>query len=346
MTEQRKVIIYTEKSFLPEGKQPVILLYPFWEHPQSDVNDPDHGRFDDYLKNGKKLFDITDQPASADVFLMPFEFSFDEKTVIMTKELAAKAKQHGKKLMIFFNSDLDMEIPIENAIIFRTSFYKHLQKTYEYAFPGWSVDFMKLNNTADADRSYSDKPIISYCGYVDYITLAEKYNIRRIIKKAISKPDSPENIGPNLRGKAVRTLLKSDRVKTNFVIRNGFWAPGMDKKKAREEYVNNIFQSDYALVARGGGNFSYRLLEVLSCGRIPVFINTDCVLPFDQYIDWKNYVLWIEEKDLNSIGERLLEFHKKMTPEELKKKKEECRKLYETWLSPLAFFSNIHKCLN
>ena len=31
-----------------------------------------------------------------------------------------------------------------------------------------------------------------------------------------------------------------------------------------------------------------------------MFINTDCVLPFDEIIDWKKYVIWVDEKEMSS----------------------------------------------
>lgn len=67
--------------------------------------------------------------------------------------------------------------------------------------------------------------------------------------------------------------------------------------------------SDYVLCARGG-DFSYRLYETLSYGRIPVFVDTDCVLPYDSEIKWKDYCVWVDEKEVNRIGERSRSFMK------------------------------------
>ncbi len=333
-------------SLIPKGKTHATILSPFLGNVEVDTNDTEYGRFDEYTANGQDVFLLTEIPTEADFFLLPFEFSFAAEDINVAKQFSEMAKEYDKKLLIFFNSDSVEPIQIDNSIVFRTSFFKSLQKNNEFAIPGWSVDFMKSKEINSFNDSYSNQPSISYCGYVDYLTFTERFSIEKVIKKLKKRSVITKEIGPGLRGKAVRTLLKSDQIKTNFIIRNGFWAPGMDKKKARQEYISNIFQSDYALVARGKGNFSYRLYEVLSCGRIPVFINTDCVLPFDTIIDWKKYVVWIEENDIDTIAERLIEYHKKLTVEELRNKQVDCRKLYEDWLSPNAFFSNIHKCLN
>src|SRR4051812_44384970 len=132
-----KTKIYTAKSYLPAGKHPTILLYPFWEHPQSTPDDPDHGRFDDYIRHGEQVFEITDDPASAAVFLLPFDFSPDERSIAIATELTDTAKAYGKRLMIFINSDLDFDVPLDNVVVFRTSLYKSRQKPHEFAFPGW-----------------------------------------------------------------------------------------------------------------------------------------------------------------------------------------------------------------
>jgi hypothetical protein len=153
--------------------------------------------------------------------------------------------------------------------------------------------------------------------------------------------------GSELRGKVIRLLQKSDDVYTNFIIRQGFWGgkkgPATDKLALRREFANNILGSDYALAVRGTGNFSYRLYEVLSCGRIPLFINTDCVLPFEEVIDWKKKFVWIEEADLDQVELRIKAFHDNMDPDEYLARQHEMRSLYEEWLSPTGFFRNIHR---
>ena len=58
-----------------------------------------------------------------------------------------------------------------------------------------------------------------------------------------------------------------------------------DMKVTTLEYYENIKNSDYVLVFKRTGNFSIRLYETLMMGRIPIFINTDCLLPFNNHIN-------------------------------------------------------------
>ena len=104
-----------------------------------------------------------------------------------------------------------------------------------------------------------------------------------------------------------------------------------------------MIDSDYVLCVRGDGNYSIRFYETLCCGRIPVFINTDCVLPYDFEIDWKDYCIWINQNELHLIDEKIAEFHEKISDKDFIDLQHECCKLWKNWLSPEGFFTNFHK---
>ena len=110
-----------------------------------------------------------------------------------------------------------------------------------------------------------------------------------------------------------------------------------------------MIESDYALAARGSetwgpsaGNFSYRLYEILSCGRPPLFVNTDCVLPYDGEIDWTEFTVWIEERELESIANRLVEFHAVLDDDAYAELQHRCRQVWIDYLSPHGFFRHLH----
>jgi hypothetical protein len=153
-----------------------------------------------------------------------------------------------------------------------------------------------------------------------------------------------------IRTAALRALDHDPAVETNFLRRSQFLGgalPGgtLDPKmmlRAREEYVRNMFESDYVLCARGAGNFSYRLYETLSCGRIPVFVDTDCVLPYDFLVDWRDYCVWIDHEEIDRAGERLADFHERLTEQEFADLQRSCRRLWEEYVRPVGFFSKFH----
>src|SRR5262249_33050404 len=150
------------------------------------------------------------------------------------------------------------------------------------------------------------------------------------------------------RRQAIDALKHSDLVDTNFLLRSEFWAGALGTNRenlqnVRRAYADNIAASDYTLCVRGAGNFSYRLYEVLSCGRIPVFVDTDCVLPYQDFVDWKKYCVWVDADELNSMGERIAEFHERLSPGDFVDLQHACRKFWIRWLSPEGFFANFYR---
>ena len=66
-------------------------------------------------------------------------------------------------------------------------------------------------------------------------------------------------------------------------------------------FFQNISDTDYTICIRGTGNFSQRLYEVLAFGRIPIFIDTDSILPYDEIINWRDYCVWVKPDELGVV---------------------------------------------
>jgi hypothetical protein len=352
MKINNRLNIFSDKRYLRENDKHVFLLYPFWGLLPEPQGDKDEGRFDQYCLSGKDIFNMVSSIAEADIVILPFEWRSKDQwksqyDVYLNniRRIAEEAGAANKRLVIFFNNDSRELIPVENTIVFRTSFSRSARRANEFALPGWSVDFLPryLNDTLPV-RKKSAQPTVGYCGYVDYEHTINHYRIISGMKRIIGKgPSQEERIAAGIRGSAVRALRRDKRLTINFVRRKGF--SGCCEHNLRQEYVKNIVESDYALVARGAGNFSYRLYEVLSCGRIPVFIDTDCVLPFDNIIDWKKHAVWVDIKDIDNIGQIVIKFHETITESEFEELQHAIRKVYEEWISPTGFFSNLWRCL-
>ena len=142
--------------------------------------------------------------------------------------------------------------------------------------------------------------------------------------------------------------MESDRrLEADFVLRRGFWGGASQApsslRHARDEYVRNMLDSDYVLCVRGIGNFSYRLYETLSMGRIPVFVDTDCVLPLEFDVDWREHCVWVDESEIDQIGDRVLEFHESVDDDEFEERQHACRDLWAKRISPQGFFASFHR---
>ena len=216
--------------------------------------------------------------------------------------------EEEKPVLIFYNDDNDKPISSKlpnNFYIFRTSFYKSLKSRNEIALPAWSEDFKDYINV----RSKNKVPIVSFCG-------------------AITHP---------VRSTAINQLQNKENIKTNFIIRNQFWAGAPHNKQARMEYIENIKHSDLVLCCRGAGNFSFRLYETLSMGKIPIIVNTDLCLPCDDVIEWDRFIVTSD----NNIVDSILKFWSNTTKNEYIELQDYSRKIYDEYISPSGFTNYI-----
>lgn len=275
------------------------------------------------------------------------------------KDLIDAAEVHKKKLLVFQVSDSDKEIPVTNAVFFRTSLYKSRQRENEFALPGSDSDLLKEFKQNKLEiRKKQARPNVGFIGSSKplNITLLDLYRSSlNLANQFLGKfdlsvmPRHQWSAGQILRKKALQELLKNKSINTDFsVVIRGYLNQTSAKKRElnKNRFVNNIFNNDYILCARGAGNYSFRFYETLSSGRIPLFVNTDCVLPFDSIIDWKKYCVWVEESDINKIDQILLDFHNDLSNDDFEYLQFKIRKLWEDMICSSAFFNNFDKCLN
>ena len=199
-------------------------------------------------------------------------------------------------------------------------------------------------------RQKSDVPVIGFDGIANYpkpklIVTIIKNLLQYASYKLLDAKIKPEPIFPFLlkRKKILAQLIESNKIKTNFEIRSSF-APGTLGKddQARKEFITNIINSDYTFCFRGGANYSLRFYEALCLGRIPMFINTNCVLPFEDEIDWKNIIIWINSDELDFMVEKIFDFHRSMTNSQFIDKQQYCRELWVKYLSRRGFIKHFH----
>ena len=210
-------------------------------------------------------------------------------------------------------------------------------------------------------REKSARPVAGFCGFAYPLKTGLERKLKDAVKTSaghvgiqLGKPKDKPKLTHLARTEALRVLSKSRLIDTNFIVEDRFLGGAQLSdgsvdpsrwEKAQLEFVQNLTTSDYILCARGAGNFSYRLYEALSCGRIPIFLDTDCVLPYDFVLDWKKYCVWVHEGQIPKIADKLVEFHGSLSSREFVEMQRECRKLWENWLSPEGFFANLHRHL-
>ena len=252
---------------------------------------------------------------------------------------AKKAELHDKQVINFFWSDLDEVVPVHNSVLFRTSLYSSRRRKNEHAMPSWGEDLVeRYRNGILPIREKGDRPVVGFCGLDDVPSrLDGPYIYHRVAawSKRRIKPGSYNDEGHRLRGEAVKLISREPRIVTNFDLKDQFCGGTTSdssvgtKLKVRNDFVDNMFGSDYILCIKGNGNYSVRFYETMCSGRIPIFLDTDCVLPFDEEINWREHCVWIERKDLHRIAEKVVEFHESLSPSDFIKMQKSCRKLLE-----------------
>jgi Exostosin family len=333
--------IFSDRSYLPAGAPHHILFFPFWGQHSEDPRDPNAGRFDDYAERGVTVLRLT-QLEDADIAVLPADWSCyagDERARGRAREFVAGVAGAGKEAVVFFASDSIAPVPLAGATVLRTSLLRSARQPHEFAHPAWSEDFVERYLGGDVPiRRFGERAVVGFCG------LVASSRLRLPVRLALRRQE-------RLRRNALDVLENAPAVDTNFVRRDRFLGGSLRRNaldldllaSARREYVENMLGSDYVLCVRGAGNFSYRLYETLSCGRIPVFIDTDCVLPFDFALDWRHYCVWVDESEIDSMAEIITAFHERLGEAEFIELQRRCRRLWEEYLSPFGFFANLHR---
>lgn len=345
--------IHADRRLVPNGVPHVTMLYPSWGKNAEDPADPTTGRFDRYAEQGGSLFQLSPM-SEAEVAVLAIDWGWigaDSARLYVARELADQASKFDKKIVIFYWNDSDAYVEIDNSVVFRTSLNRSTRRANEFAMPAWSEDFVeRYCGSTLPIRWKGPKPVVGFCGFsapLELPILSRVKGAARSVAKAVGVVDRKP--GYVLRGEALRRLSASSLVVTNLLVRTKFHggtltadADGVSPIQSRREYVENMLGSDYILCIRGGGNFSYRLYETLSCGRIPVFVDTDSVLPFDDEIDWKRYSVWLTEEEIPTIADRVAEFHSRMGEDDFVELQRELRRLWEDKLSPMGYFTHLH----
>ncbi|QQX76778.1 MULTISPECIES: exostosin family protein [Aequorivita] len=301
----------------------------------------------------EKDFAFTEHLEEADVVILTMAWNYYVKTMQENIAIALVKKCAGlnKKVIALNDGDFGIKIPyFKNLIVLRFSGYKTKYTDNEYTLPVFIEDPLKKYFYTEeiVQRPYLPKPVIGFCGQANpsILNAAKEIintglrNFKNYIGK--SKNEVQQVLSTSfLRASVLNTLKKSKIVEANFIFRKKYRAGIIAEKDAHHttlEFYSNIRESDYVVCVRGAGNFSVRFYETLAMGRIPVFIDTDCSLPLDDLIDWKNHVVWIEYKDRDKVAQKIKEFHSALSQTELINLQRANRKLWEQNLRLKYFF--------
>jgi hypothetical protein len=318
------------------------------------------GEFNDEQR--QTLYGISEQDVSfvdtleqAEIVVLPMSWNYYVKNnqVRFATQFIKNAAKLNKKVWVTMLSDVGLKFPnFKNVIVFRASGYRSKLPNWHQAIPIFITDPLEgfFSKSKPTHREYSNNPTIGFCG----LASNSKWNAFKIKTRILLKnlggyinlfPNTSEELlsAPNFRYQILELLKNQDGITNNFIVRSQYRAGSVTKeqrKKSTLEFYNNIIESDYVLCARGAGNFSARLFETLAMGRIPIYINTDGLLPLLDTIDWKKHVVWIEKNEIPIITEKVIAFHQNLNEVKLNQLFETNRALWENKFQMGLFFKN------
>ena len=203
--------------------------------------------------------------------------------------------------------------------------------------PAYVEDLSDIHQFNTREKA-ANVPVVGFCGWADFNNLRSKikYHLKNLIYFGSKKQ------GLWFRKKAIKILSDSKLFKTNFIIRKSYSGHKgtieLPPEEARLEYVNNLMSSDFVLTTKGNGNFSFRFYEALSAGRIPLFINTDCVLPLEGLINYSDFVLFVDYKKIDKIDKITSSFYENPGKDQFLKMQKAARAAFEVYLRIDKFF--------
>lgn len=296
-------------------------------------------------------------PRRADLILIsePLNHSHDKNKYKKLDEINKICQEKNILAYGFIDGDYGKVHPrFSNIVYYRMGGFKsQLDKNNKGFFFLLSDQLKKIFNRDEIFiKQKKAKPTIGFCGRATSSIpkyFYEKLKLAQVNIKRITVGDfnfEPLFSSAFERQKILNSLCQSKDINTNFIFREKYRAGAvteLERRKTTLEYYNNIIESDYIICLRGSGNFSVRLFETLMMGRIPIFINTDCLLPLEDDIDWKKHVVWVDWNDRKNIAEIVFNFHNGLTNDRFINIQKDNR---EFWKSKLTVENYLRNVLN
>ncbi|REJ78535.1 MAG: hypothetical protein DWQ47_03530 [Acidobacteria bacterium] len=310
--------------------------------------------------NPDSRIELTEDPREANFVLLPMHWSYylwNDKENFTDAEAAAElAARFNKNVVVWYQGDLVPKVPFDNAIVFLPGIVGNETEQLR-ACPVFIDDPSEdFGRRSEIYRSWKETPEIGFCGFSASGPVKQCFSVVQGLRLSLlsslgyydydNVPVIPSTV---LRTRVLRRLEESELVDTNFIKRSRYTPKTVTDSgnpgEMRTAFFDNLYGSDYSVCVRGYGNWSYRFYETLACGRIPIFINTDCVLPLSSSIDWKKYCVWIERSEIDEIVERILDFHSSFDEEGFIALQVELRKIWEEQFTLGGMMANLESYL-
>jgi hypothetical protein len=334
------------KIFLPPLINEKSIIPLFYQHFADNLKDSKLLFLKERIETYTYRFEIVGTPEEADIVMLPQSFKIiGEKESAYIREHEAKARALGKPFVLAIFGDLNHDVSWPTGIVLRTSQYRFLLRPNEVMVPAFARDLAREGITI---RQKGEKARVSFCGFaaLSTLSLVSRYHLKNLYWNLRSLTDARYRAfkqGIYWRRRSMRVLARSSAVETDFTVHD-FFSSHADTAKLSEEQLDKEFRAsiigaDFVLTPKGDGNYSNRFYEVLSAGRIPILIDTECILPKEGELDYSRVILRVPMEDLSRLPAIVASAYARMSDEEFIERQERARALFTDHLRYDSFFN-------
>lgn len=303
-------------------------------HPAGDESfpAPDHRIFGAWRRHVQRGDVIASPSGSADVILCAHDSARHSAAAI---EAVRRASGFRVPVLMYTESDDIRRSAGVHGLVWRSSALRSRLQGHERVATGFVPDLTAEREELDpVTIPWDPTPGVGFIGHVASGIRALGY-----LRKGWQNFH-----GFALRERVLRLLERPGPIRVDFLRRTRNLGPpmtGVGRDAAvtamRREYVRSVFTNPYSLCIRGAGNWSYRLFETLSAGRIPLLIDTDTALPLEGEIDWDSHLCRVPIAEVEHAAQMLAAFHGRLGPQGLQDMQLRNRRLWLERLEPSAF---------
>lgn len=332
--------LYVDKKSLSEDYAYSPLLFPFWkEDPALKVLRP---TFFKTAQFDKSCYALVDEVRDADLTFLPYNYWFlKRRDPRFLNKLIEGLLALKKPILIDAYGDSMDQIDVPQSFILRLGQYRSRLKPNDIIMPTFTEDLLESYfGGRMVLRKKETIPLIGFAGWVE--TPFYKYprmHLRDLGLRFLGFFDERFNLlrkGVFWRKKAVKVLEGSPFVRTSFIKRSFYsghtkTAEG-DIESLRHDFVENIVNCDYVLDVRGDANQSTRFYEALSMGRVPVFVDTERVMPLEDILRYRDFCLFVDYREIRNLDKIIVDFHRSISDDKFQEMQKKARNAFENYL--------------
>jgi hypothetical protein len=315
---------------------------------------------------------FADRLGEADFILFPFAWDSavaeqlaeeNRQVDLLSREADCPVICHG-----FTNDVLDPEsvrLPFANGVYLSATLVRSRRPVHSFGFSYFIPDCREKHAAGPLVIPKPEKPSVGFCGVAaPYGASPGKTRLFDCLRLGLTCATAPgidpewitRRLGTNTkhayRARLIHQFRKRPEIDCDFILRSvGGLVDNSYTNKADGDTYNtgfyqNLEQNLYTICCRGTENYSVRFYETLCMGRIPVVVDTDLVLPFDDTLDYSQHCVWISKRDIARAADILLQFHHGHSENELAALQRANRTLWETCLSHKTYYAQLVRTLS